>query len=105
MAEKANSNCSSAHHYSDVDIDQFTPEIITNTSSEDPDVHVDQTDSTAVTPYFDLKHPSAVPMPTVYLSLQNDNHIIGQDPQHSEADDSNANELSVTPTYGNVVRQ
>ena len=65
---------------------------------------MDQIDSAVLSPYLDLKHLSAVPMPAVYLGLQNDNQIV-ENTQLIEADDSNATGLSGTPPYGNVLRQ
>lgn len=84
LAEDVDNSCSSAQDYSDVDTNQFTPEIATNNISDDPDDPVDQIYSTNLTPYCDLKHPRAVPTPAVYSGLQNDN-LMAEDQQRNDA--------------------
>lgn len=102
--EHASSSYSSAHHYSDVDMDRFTPEIIMDTNLEAPDAPVDQIDTTTLMPYLDLKHLRVAPVPAVYTGLQNDNLIV-EDLPHNGADDPNTAQISVTPPYADVVRQ
>ena len=94
-------SCSSAHHYSDVDTEQFTSEIITNTISEAPYAPVDEIYSTTLTPYFDLKRPRAVPIPAVYSGIQN-NDLMVEDPQRIDAIDPSITQVSASPTYANV---
>lgn len=104
LAEDVGNSCSYPHHYSEVDTDQFTPEIITSTIAEAQDAPVDQIDSTTLALYLDLEQHRVIPMPVVYTDLHSDNLVV-EDPQRSDAIDPSATQVSESPPYANAFCQ